>query len=80
MFYEAIYNPLQTKKIDPLAEKFIGSEIIIQMGWVAKKGKFKGRPYYISGFDTKFIIPENDLENIRPSSLTKWNEFRNNLK
>jgi hypothetical protein len=80
MFYAAIYTPAKTKKIDPLAEKFIGNEIIIQSGWIARKGRFKGQLCYVSGFNTTHIIPESDLKGLKPSSLCRWNEFRDNIK
>jgi hypothetical protein len=77
MFYEAIYRPLEKKRLHSDAKMFIGKRIALQYGWRAVEGQNKGAHCYIPSPKFSNCIAENELEDLKNISRIRWEEIQN---
>ncbi|MBF0203405.1 MAG: hypothetical protein HQK67_03625 [Desulfamplus sp.] len=71
MFYEAQYQPLDTKNLNDKAKLFIGKKIAVQDGGQEELTPRKKTVVYIASPNFG-LIPNYDLQNITSISYGKW--------
>ncbi len=71
MFYEARYQPKETKNLSDKAKLFVGKLIAIQDGGQEQLTPEKKRVVYIASPNFG-LIPNYDLNNITSISYGKW--------
>ena len=81
MFYEATYQPVETKNLNPKPLKFVGKTIALQYGGSIPVDKLKGQHhYYIPYLRFSDWIAESDLKNLNNISLGRWKEIQMQFK
>ena len=81
MFYEATYQPVETKKLNPKPLKFVGKTIALQYGGSIPVDKLKGKHhYYIPYPRFSAWVAESDLENLNNISHVRWKEIQKKLE
>jgi hypothetical protein len=78
MFYEAVYQPAETKGLTSEAKKFIGKRIALQEGRRLEDGPYQGQYCYVPSFNSGWI-PECDLKEMKSISFVQWKQIRKRL-
>jgi hypothetical protein len=68
MFYEAIYQPVEKKQINPKAKKYIGTTITLQYWGRIPGDARKVKHYYIPYPKFTAWVAEGDLKNLNNKS------------
>lgn len=71
MFYEAVYQPKDTKNLSDKAKLFIGKRIAVQDGGQEETVPGKTQVVYIA-VPSFGLIPNSDLQNITSIAYSKW--------
>ena len=77
MFYEAIYEPSETERLNGEADKFIGRRLALQEGWRLMDGTYKGQYCFIPRPNFG-LIPACHLKDIKNISYGRWKEILDN--
>ena len=77
MFYEAIYEPSKTERLNGMAKKYIGKRLALQDGWRITDGPYEGQYCYIPSLNFGWISA-SDLKGIKNISYVKWKEIHDN--
>jgi hypothetical protein len=80
MFYEAIYQPVEKKRINSKAKKFVGTVIALQYGGKIPGDARKGKHCYIPYPRFTAWVAECDLKNLNNISHIRWKEIQKTLK
>jgi hypothetical protein len=79
MFYEAIYAPQETKKLNDKALKFVGKQVAIQDGGQEELTPGHSTVVYIAS-PSFGLIPNHDLKSITSIPLSRWTELADRNK
>jgi hypothetical protein len=80
MFYEAIYQPVEMKKLNSKTQRFVGKTIALQYGGRIPVDTHKGKHCYIPYPRFSTWIAESDLKNLSNISLGRWKEVQMEFK
>lgn len=75
MYYEATFNPSGILDYNNNVQELAGKKIAIQAGWLIKEGLLKGQECYYVPNSTIGMIPESDLDNLKPLPFVKWRDL-----
>jgi len=80
MFYEAIYQPVERKRVGSKAQKYVGTVIALQYGGRIPGDARKRQHYYVPYPRFTDFVAESDLINLNNISYIRWNDLKNKLK
>ena len=80
MHFEAVFNPADQTRYNAEAKNFVGKKLPFQEGWIIEDGPHKGQQSYYAPNTRIGIIPQSDLEDLKPIPFARWDQLYSSIK